>query len=192
MTEKAYTTFQISKFCNVNHRTVLTWIKKNKLKAFKTPGGHSRIRESDLLAFFEEFSIPIPDELKQAKSHVLIVDDEENILNLIEDAIKSISDLQDKVVITKCTNGIDALMMIGKEQPNLVFLDICMPYLDGYEVCKRVRSNPDTKDIEIIAISGKLIPEAEHKIIAAGADDFIAKPFTIETLQSKVREVLLP
>lgn len=191
MTEKAYTTFQISKFCNVNHRTVLTWIKKNKLKAFKTPGGHSRIRETDLLTFFDEFNIPVPGELRAAKDHILLVDDEENILNLIEEAIKSIPELEGKVTITKCSNGIDALMMIGKEQPNLVFLDICMPYLDGYEVCKRVRSNPDTKDIEIVAISGKLAPEAESKVIAAGADDFIAKPFEIDVLQSKVRQVLL-
>ena len=190
MAEKAYTTFQISKFCNVNHRTVLTWIKQGKLSAFRTPGGHSRVRETDLLAFFKSFNIPIPDELEKTKQHILIVDDEEPILELVEEALCSAADLADQVQITKCSNGIDALMLVGKELPDLLILDIFMPNLDGFEVCKRLRSNPDSREIEIIVISGKLVGDTKAHVLEAGADDVIAKPFTVEQLQEKVRSVL--
>ena len=190
MNEKAYTTFQISKFCHVNHRTVLSWIKQNKIKAFKTPGGHSRVREKDLVRFLKEYDIPLPDSIQSKVPVVLVVDDEPRITEIISQALSSDKEFTAGLHVETSTNGIDALMKLGKNPPDIIILDVCMPNLDGIEVCKRIRENPDTSDIEIIAMSGVNIEQTAKDIMAAGADDFIGKPFEIEDLLKKVLNTL--
>jgi excisionase family DNA binding protein len=190
MTEKAYTTFQISKFCNVNHRTVLYWINKNKVKAFRTPGGHSRVREADLREFLVKHDIPLPTELRNEKNHVLIVEDEVMMLDLLEQALMQDKELACSVKVSKCTSGIDALLLMGKDPVDLIILDVFMPHLDGYEVCRRIRRNTATKDVEILAVSGNMTDEVRNKIMSCGADDCLAKPFVIADLQAKVRAML--
>ena len=63
MTEKAYTTFQIAKICGVKSTTIISWIKKRKMEAYVTPGGHMRVKESDLIAFLKKYGLPIPEPL---------------------------------------------------------------------------------------------------------------------------------
>ena len=63
MQEKTYTTFQIADFCGVRPTTIIKWVKQKKIRAYVTPGGHRRIRHSDLLSFLKEYNLPIPDEL---------------------------------------------------------------------------------------------------------------------------------
>lgn len=190
MNRKAYTTFQISKICNVTHRTVLSWINQGKIKAFKTPGGHSRVREEDLFDFLKQYNIPIPATLKELTVDVLIVDDEPDILSLIEQNILQHAELKNRVVTHKSQNGIDALMYVGKNTPRIVILDICLPHIDGFEICKRIRENKETSDCYIIAISGYNCEESQKKALAAGANEFFPKPFNFNDLCSSVAVIV--
>lgn len=190
MAEKAYTTFQISKICHVTHRTVLSWINQGKINAFRTPGGHSRVCEKDLKKFLDEFNIPFPDDLKTTKVEILVVDDEEDILVLIEKYLISDQDLKEKITVSTCRNGVDALMKIGKTPPDIMVLDICLPNIDGYEVCERIRSNPDTKGVCILAISGHNIDVTQDKILEAGANEFLPKPFEMATLKDSIVKLM--
>lgn len=190
MAEKAYTTFQISKICHVTHRTVLSWINQGKIRAFKTPGGHSRVCEGDLKVFLEEYNIPFPDDMKTTKVDVLIVDDEDEILFLIEKYLTKTVEFADKIRVNKCKNGVDALMMVGKNPPDIMILDICLPNIDGYEVCRRIRSNEDTKDVCILAISGHNVEVTREAIIEAGANDFLPKPFDMDVLGASMKKLL--
>lgn len=174
----------------MNHRTVLSWIKQDKIKAFKTPGGHSRVREKDLVSFLKEYDIPLPDAIEAKVPVVLVVDDEPQITKMISKALTSDNEFSAGLQVEISTNGIDALMKIGKNPPDIIILDVCMPNLDGIEVCKRIRANPDTKDIEIIAMSGINVEQTQKDIMAAGADDFIGKPFEIEELLKKILNTL--
>jgi len=185
MKERAYTTFQISRFCNVNHRTVLYWINRNKLKAFKTVGGHSRVREDDLRKFFVHHGIPVPDELQESKRHICIIDDEPRILDLMRQVFDDPA-----YTVTTWDNGIDALMHLGKMPADVILIDIYMPYMDGFEVCRRIRRNPLLGSARIVAVSGELTPEVDERIRASGADDCIAKPFDVDDVRRRVQAML--
>ncbi len=171
-----FTTFEISQICGVNPTTVQNWVKGKKLRAFQTPGGHRRVRREDLVSFMKEFGMPLPAELLQNPPLILIVDDEVDILDMLESLMKS---GDDDVRVAKAQNGVDALLMIGENKPDLLILDIMMPGMNGYEVCQKLKSSSNTQNIKIVAISGDQSPAVRERILKAGADLFFAKPLEI-------------
>jgi excisionase family DNA binding protein len=182
-----YTTFEISQICGVNPTTVQNWVKTKKLKAFQTPGGHRRVRREDLIAFMKKFSMPLPLELASNPPLVMIVDDEEDVLDMLEAMLKS---AEEDLDITRAQSGIEALLMIGELSPDLLILDIMMPGMNGYEVCQKLKSNPKTQKIKIVAITGDHNPEVKKRILSAGADMFVSKPLEIIEFRKKCFELL--
>ena len=77
--EKTFTTYQIAQICDVYPTTVISWIKREKLKAFTTPGGHRRVLAADLLEFLKKFKFPIPERLAPRRRRALIVEDEKAV-----------------------------------------------------------------------------------------------------------------
>jgi two-component system OmpR family response regulator len=171
-----YTTFKISQICGVNPTTVQNWIKENKLRAFQTPGGHRRVQSEDLIAFLKKFGMPIPPELDQKAPLIMIVDDETDILDMIGDLMQSEGK---DVEVAKAQSGVEALLMIGERKPDLLILDLKMPGMDGYEVCRKLKSSPGTRNIRIVAISGDHSKAVEERIMETGADLFFTKPLDI-------------
>ncbi len=118
------------------------------------------------------------------KKNILIVDDEEDIIDLIKVT------LGDEYFYYDATNGKDAIKIAKDKKPDLILLDIMMPEMDGFEVCRRLRSDPDTKDIVIAMVSAK---KEDHDILTGvdvGAIAYITKPFNPYELQEKVRELI--
>lgn len=112
-------------------------------------------------------------------SKILIVDDEEAIANLIADS------LQDEGIETVLKdNGQEALEIIKKEEFNLILLDIMMPKMDGYELCRKIR---DIVTIPIIFLSAKNRTVDTLVGLELGADDYITKPFVVEELVARVK-----
>jgi excisionase family DNA binding protein len=182
-----YTTFKISQMCGVNPTTVQNWIKEKKLRAFQTPGGHRRVSRNDLVAFLEKFGMPIPQELDRTPPLVMVVDDEVEILDMMEELIKSVNpDLE----VAKAQNGVEALLMIGERKPDLLILDLKMPGMNGYEVCSKLKSKPGTSKIRIVAISGDQNPEVEQRILDKGADLFVTKPIDLVDFRARCMELL--
>jgi len=171
-----YTTFEISGICGVNPTTVQNWIKGKRLKAFQTPGGHRRVRREDLISFMKEFGMPLPKYLTQDHPLAMIVDDEEVILDMLEEMLKS---GDETVSVVRAESGVAALLMIGECKPDLLILDIMMPGMNGFEVCQKLKSNSSTKNIKIIAISGDHTPGVKERILSSGADLFVGKPLNI-------------
>jgi len=171
-----YTTFEISQICGVNPTTVQNWVKSKKLKAFQTPGGHRRVLRQDLIVFLKEFGMPIPADLSQNPPLIMIVDDEVDILEMMEDLILS---GDDELRVAKAQNGVDALLMIGETKPDLLILDIMMPGMNGYDVCRKLKTSPGTQNIKIVAISGDHNPVVKERILNTGADLFFTKPLDI-------------
>lgn len=162
--------------CDVNPTTVQNWIKERKLQAYQTPGGHRRVSRDDLIAFLEKFGMPIPRELAGNAPFVLIVDDETDVLDMLEELLKtSAPDLE----IQKAQSGIEALLMIGERKPDLLILDLKMPGMNGYEVCSKLKSKPGTKNIRVVAISGDLNPDVRTRVTEVGADLFFTKPIDV-------------
>jgi excisionase family DNA binding protein len=182
-----FTTFEISQICGVNPTTVQNWVKGKKLRAFKTPGGHRRVRREDLISFLKKFGMPMPADLNQGPPLIMIVDDESHILDLLEELMKS---GDEEVNITRAASGVEALLMIGECKPDLLILDIMMPGMNGYEVCQRLKSGPSTENIKIVAISGDHSAPVRERILNSGADLFFAKPLKMSDFRKQCFNLL--
>jgi excisionase family DNA binding protein len=182
-TKSIFTTHEVSHLLHVNPRSVINWIEQNLLASYRTPGGHRRIRRDDLLAFLRKHQIPTPAPLVEEKFNVLIVEDEEDIINII----KTYFERRGEYEVQSATDGISALIEVGRTKPDLLILDILIPGVDGIEVCRTIKNSPTNKTA-IIAISGQA--EWEKKILQAGADAFMAKPLDLELLHAEAKRLL--
>jgi excisionase family DNA binding protein len=187
MIERPLTTGEVAAFCHVTDRAVLKWIEEGKLKAYRTPGNHSRINTADILNFLKEYNMPIPEEFQPGGAKkILIVDDDKEMVS----AIRRVLANQRKYEIDVAYDGFTAGKKFVEFRPDLVLLDIRMPGLDGYEVCSLLRQNPETQGIKVIIISGILDMDAVEKIMKIGANDYLTKPFRNEFLVMLVERVL--
>ncbi|MFH1352314.1 MAG: response regulator [bacterium] len=182
---KTYTTFYISKICDVYPTTVANWIDEGKLKAFTTPGGHRRVSAGDLKKFLIEHNMPVPNELKSSgKIKVLIVDDDKIVL----DSIVGILRYKKKYKVFTAMDGFHAGQAVNEHDPALIILDIMLPGMDGFEVCKTIRKR--NKEVKILAVTGYNTEENKNKILANGADAYMAKPFEMAELLKKMDDLL--
>jgi len=116
-----------------------------------------------------------------SKKVVLLVDDTPANIQVVHNILK------DSYTIRIATNGVKALDLAKVfPQPDLILLDVMMPDLDGYEVCSRLKSDPNTREIPIIFLTGKTEPEDETKGFELGAVDYIHKPFSPAVVQARV------
>jgi sigma-B regulation protein RsbU (phosphoserine phosphatase) len=121
-----------------------------------------------------------------APKSILIVDDTPINIGVISGALK------DSFATKVATSGEKALAIAsGKEKPDLILLDIMMPKMDGYEVCRRLKANPDTRDIPVIFLTSQTEAEDETKGFEVGAVDYIHKPFSAAVVKARVRTHLM-
>lgn len=123
------------------------------------------------------------------KKKVLIVDDEPNILILMEQALEKLEDNYDVIILTS-KNGTEALEIIRKEKPDLVFLDVMMPKLSGLDVCRIIRNEFKFNNIYIIMLTAKGQEFDKKNGIAVGADLYMTKPFRPKEVLVKSLEIL--
>ena len=112
---------------------------------------------------------------------ILIVDDVEANRFVLRNII---TDMGLQPILAE--NGVQALRIIERHRPQLILLDVSMPEMDGYEFCKIVKDNPNTRDIPIIFISAYDEPDDITKGFSLGGEDYITKPFIQEVVQARV------
>lgn len=119
-----------------------------------------------------------------AGEKILVVDDEDHIVELITYNL-----ISSGYEVISANNGIDALKIAKEEKPNLMLLDLMLPGLDGFEVCKAIRGESETKEIPIIMLTAK--GEELDKILGLelGADDYMTKPFSIRELLARIKVI---
>jgi two-component system response regulator VicR len=185
--EKIYTTYQIGKFCQVNIRTVIRWIETGKLKAYSTPGGHRRVKWSDLITFLTQNRMPIPKELEEAKKKkILVVDDDPDFLEISSKILKKIPDVE----IQTTASGFDAGVLVAEWYPDLILLDFLIPDLNGFEVTKKIKSNPRLKKIPIMAVTAITEPQELEKVKESGVDSVVTKPIDGNTFLKRIDRFL--
>ena len=116
---------------------------------------------------------------------ILVVDDEPNIVLSLEFIMQ-----KEGYDVRIAKDGEAALKAIREKVPDLVLLDIMMPAMSGYEVCQRIRANPEWKDIRIVMLTAKGREVDQEKGMAMGADEYITKPFATRDLMARVKMVL--
>ena len=117
---------------------------------------------------------------------VLLVDDNAQNLELLEVYMEDVRDV--RVVTAK--NGLEALQKVEEESPDLILLDIMMPKMSGFEVCKKIKSDPNTRDIAVVMVTALTEAGDVERAAECGTDDFLSKPIDRRALVDLVCNLL--
>jgi two-component system alkaline phosphatase synthesis response regulator PhoP len=117
---------------------------------------------------------------------ILLVDDNPQNLELLEAYMEDLTEAR----VATATNGLEALAKVAQEKPDVILLDIMMPKMSGFEVCKRLKSDPQTRDIVIIMVTALNETGDVERAAECGTDDYISKPIDKEALTAQVRNLL--
>jgi len=182
------TVSQASKYSNVSSKTIINWIDAGHIKAYKTVGGHRRIKKEDLDHFLKEKGMPLPEEAKgEERKKILVVDDDKII---VETIVQALEEDEYGYEMISASDGFEAGLQINHFKPDLLILDIMMPDINGYEVCQKVKTNPDSKNTKIIVLSAYLDEDAFTQMKEFGADACFSKPLPLEQLKFEVAKLL--
>jgi two-component system OmpR family response regulator len=118
-----------------------------------------------------------------AGEHLLIVDDEDNLRSMLAAALR-----HHGFVVTTATNGREALDTVARDRPDLVVLDVMMPDLDGFEVCRRLRADNDRTPV--LFLTARDATEDKVRGLTLGGDDYLQKPFSLDELVARTEAVL--
>jgi len=185
-TKTVFTTGEAAKICKVSQQTIIRCFDNGSLKGFRVPGSRfRRIPRDQLYSFMKDNGIPT-DALVSGNKKLLIVDDDEDLVELMVEAFSR----DGRFDIRTANNGFDAGMKVNEFRPDLVVLDVMLPDINGREVCQRVRSDSSLDSVKIICISGMIESEKVESLRAAGANDFMQKPFAIEELLNRCCDLL--
>ena len=177
--DQLLTSHEVGALLQMDPSSIVKWVNDGLLPAYRTPGGHRRIRSSDLLVFLREHSMFIPDVLRGGVVHALVVDDDAALLQSLARSMKT---HRDKIDLATCASGIEALVRVGSERPDALIIDVHMPELDGFEVVRRLKASADTRGINIVLFTGKPTAELEKKALELGAKALLPKPLTAAKL----------
>lgn len=185
MKRRIFTTQDVSRMLSCDLTTVIKWVNEGKLKAYKTPGGHRRIEDADLTDFVKKFKLPFPEELK-SENRILIVDDDPDFINLAADYLGQI----ENICLDSASEGFTAGEKVISFNPHVVILDVKLPGIDGYEVCRRIKGKEETKGIKIVVVTAYDSPQDRRNALESGADVYFAKPLKSEQFVSTIKKLL--
>jgi len=186
--EDTLTVYKASQMCKASSKSIINWIEAGHIKAYKTVGGHRRIKREDLVAFMQRQGMPVPVEVPtNSRRKILVVDDDPIIVETIVQALEE--DEHDYEVIS-ASDGFEAGLQVNHFRPDLIILDIMMPDIKGNEVCRKIKENPDTRDTKIIVLSAYLDDDKFKEMKAYGADMCFSKPLPLPQLKEEVARLL--
>ena len=177
MTDQLYTTHDISRLLQVDPSTASKWIDRGILMAFRTPGGHRRVRSADLRTFLITHPMPVPEELGSGTVRLLAVDDERPVLDAIKRAFKPFAA---QVELQTTTSGVEALLLVSEQKPHGMIIDLNMPDIDGLEVCRRIRARKQMEGVRLITMTSLHSPDVVEQSKQAGALACMAKPLDVQ------------
>ncbi|MHC4600406.1 MAG: response regulator, partial [Planctomycetota bacterium] len=148
---KIFTTHQVARIFGVNPGTLVRWIKEGHLKAHRTPGGHNRIERDELVRFLAECG-RFTEEKGPPTLSILVIDDDRTVFELLRRDLKK--HFGDRTVLDWAGDGFEGGRKVVEMNPQIVFLDLMMPGIDGFEVCRNICRDPKTNRCEVVALTG--------------------------------------
>ncbi|MDH3326210.1 MAG: response regulator [Gammaproteobacteria bacterium] len=162
--------------------TVRMWANKGILNAETTPGGHRRFMRHEVIRFASEHGINLP-QVDEDILRIMIVDDEEKLVSYLVELFTS---KLNNIAIETANDGFQAGKKVQAFNPHIVLLDIMMPGLNGIEVCRQLKADPQTSSIRVIAMTGYYSHQNVTSILDAGAEKCLAKPLDASELLSVI------
>ncbi len=189
-----YSALEVAKLCGVVNQTAINWIRKNHLKAFNTPGGQFRVYPEDLVEFMRSRSIQIPPELirvcygeSYVSRNLIIVDDDRGLNTVLA---RFVEKSLDSVSVFQAFDGFEAGSLMSEKQPGLVILDLDLPGIDGFDLCRRINESDRFGKPAIVVITALENEEIEEKVNSLGVYAFMKKPLDLVKITDIVKEIL--
>lgn len=184
-----YTTWQVAKQLGVSLPTVVNWVNAGLVRAHRTPGGHRRIAHGDVVAFARDHDYPLPPELlvgSGSRRRILIVDDEQDFSEMVREYLE----IKGEFEVEVADSGFLAGWTVARFKPHLILLDLPMPDMDGFEMHRTLRNDPETRHVPVVACTAFRDAEVDRRIREARFDGFVEKPVQLEGLMELVRRLL--
>jgi len=181
--KRIFTTGEAADVCKVSQQTIIRCFDSGRLGGFRVPGSKfRRIPRADLIKFMRDNEIPTDSLEARSSKRILVVDDDPAIVEVFQDLIGNDSRFE----LRSCGTGYEAGMLTESFRPHVLILDYLLPDINGNEVCKRIRSRDDLSGTRIVFVSGVVAPDEVDKLMAAGPDEFVRKPFDIKHLMARI------
>ena len=180
------TTGEVAKICNVAPRTVSKWFDSGALRGYRIPGSKDRrIPVNQLIRFMKQHNMPL-NGMMPGTTRILIVDGEDDIVEVLEKILED----EAKYEVEVAKGGFAAGIVAEKYRPHVILLDMHLPDIDGKEVAKAVKANPDLQLTKVIAMSGRMTDEESKGLLAQGFDGFLKKPFHVKQVMEAVEDAM--
>ncbi len=173
----------VAKLMMVSPTTVRQWAQSGKLKAQITPGGHRRFLPRDIELFARERGVSLHRGSSSRQLRILIVDDDQQFGGFLKAALE---EAEAPPEVLSAASGFEAGQMIESFRPDIVLLDLMMPDVNGFQVCRQLKSDPRLKSVRVIAMTGYYAEENVEQILEAGAEACLAKPILVEDLYAAI------
>ncbi len=185
--KNVFTTFEVAEICDVTPVTIQNWIDKGWLRAYRTPGGHRRVRKEALLAFLESRDMPHPFPEKGGVPRVLIVNGDLGLADSLKEALSLEEPGYD---IAVAHDGFRAGVLYSAAHTDVVILDLNHSSVDGYEVCRQIKQGEAGGETVVLALGG-VDGDERKRILEVGAAHCLPKPVDAVGLRNLVKEVIL-
>ncbi len=181
-----FTTGEAAEICGLSQQTIIRCFDSGQLGGFRVPGSRfRRIPRDKLVQFMKEHQIPL-DALESDKIKVLVVDDDASVVDIFEDALGRDGRFETRTAHT----GFDAGIEANRFRPDVMILDYMLPDINGNVVCRTIQESEDLRQTRILIISGVINRSEIDDLLAAGADDFMKKPFNINAVIDRIVELV--
>lgn len=184
---RVYSALEVANICGVVNQTAINWIRKGHLKAFKTPGGQYRVYSEDLLAFMRSRNMRIPQELDQGSHTLLIVDDDKGLNNVLA---KFVEKKFEGFEIFQAFDGFEAGSLLAEKKPDVIFLDLNLPGVDGFSLCSKVKSSDTYGNPVVFVMTSLSDEESEKRVRDMGIEEFFRKPLTLPNIAEAMKKHL--
>jgi two-component system, OmpR family, response regulator len=188
---RIFSALEVANICGVVNQTAINWIKNGYLKAFTTPGGQYRVYAENLVEFLKSRGMRIPDELAEIAeaydeaSTMMIVDDDKELNNLLKSFLEK--KFEDREIF-QAFDGFEAGVIISEKRPRYIILDIDLPGIDGYKLCRKIKADENLGNPVVIAITGLDDSRVQVSMLKEGADAFFPKPLDFDQISAFIEE----
>ena len=178
------TTGEVAKICNVAPRTVSKWFDSGALHGYRIPGSKDRrIPLNQLIRFMKQHGMPL-NGLMTGSTRILIVDDEQDIVEVLEKILED----EAKYEVEVAKGGFAAGVTADKIRPHVILIDLHLRDIDGKEVAKAVKANPDLQLTKVIGMSGKMTDDELKALLGQGFDGVLKKPFHVRQVIEAIED----
>jgi CheY-like chemotaxis protein len=188
-TKRYWGTQRVARVCQVSPATVANWIDQGHLKGHRTPTGRRRVEGSDLVEFLKAHEMAVPPELGREKGTETVVVVEDDV-GYLEALLQSLGRAELDIEVAEATNGVDALLEIGRVRPAVILLDYTLPDLNARQVLERLLAPGRKLDAEVIVVAGGLRDDEAAVLRKLGVKEIVNKADGIAAVVEAVRQAL--